>query len=48
MAFGLFSRDKGDYIDVWMIKITSKQIKSKTYVCLLLSKVDNIQNHVCP
>ena len=27
--FGLFSRDKGDQIDVWMIKITSKQIKSK-------------------
>ena len=27
--FGLFSRDEGDYIDVWMIKITWKQIKSK-------------------
>ena len=25
--FPLFARDKGDYIDVWMIKITSKQIK---------------------
>ena len=28
-SIGLFSRDNADYIDVWMIKITSKQIKSK-------------------
>ena len=25
--FGLFSGDKGDYIDVWMIKIIIGQIK---------------------
>ena len=39
--FGLFSRDKGDYFDVWVVKITSKQINPN--VCLLLSKVNNIQ-----
>ena len=27
--FGLFSGDKGGYIDVWMIKITIKHIKLK-------------------
>ena len=32
--FGPFSGDKGDYIDVWMIKIKR---------CLLFSKIDNIQ-----
>ena len=40
--FGLFFGDKGDYIDVWMIKIIieTNQIDMG---CLLLSKVDNIQ-----
>ena len=27
--FGLFSMDKGDYIDVWIIKITFKKINLK-------------------
>ena len=39
--FGLFSRDKGDCIDVWMIKITSKQIKLKRMLASF--KLDNIQ-----
>ena len=45
--FSLFSEDKGDYIDVWMIKIRIKQIKLIWMDgFLLLSKVDNIQNRV--
>ena len=44
--FRLFSADKGDNIDMWMIKITIKanQIDMDA---LLISEVDNIQNHVC-
>ena len=40
--FGLFSGDKGDNIDMWMIKITiiANQIDMDV---LLISKVDNIQ-----
>ena len=40
--FGLFSGDKGDNIDMWMIKITIKanQIDMDVF---LISKVDNIQ-----
>ena len=40
--FGLNSGDKGDSIDMWMIKITIKanQIDMDD---LLISKVDNIQ-----
>ena len=37
--FGLFSGDKGDYIDVWMIII----IIETNQIDMLLSKVDNIQ-----
>ena len=33
--FGLFSGDKGDYIDVWMIKITIKTNQIDMDVCLL-------------
>ena len=42
VAFGLFSGDKGDNIDMWMIKITIKgnQIDMDVF---LISKVDNIQ-----
>ena len=44
--FRLSSGDKGDNIDMWMIKITikSNQIDMDA---LLISEVDNIQNHVC-
>ena len=43
--FGPFPGDKGDNIDMWMIKITIKanQIDMDA---LLISEVDNIQNHV--
>ena len=44
--FGLFSGDKGDNIDMWMIKITIKANQIDMDV-LLISKVENIQNHVC-
>ena len=40
--FGLFPGDKGDYIDVWIIKITTKTNQTDID-SLLLSKVDNIQ-----
>ena len=40
--FGLFSGDKGDNIDMWMIKITIKANQIETDV-LLISKVDNVQ-----
>ena len=36
--FALFSRGKGDYIDVWMITIISKQIKSKCMFASLKSR----------
>ena len=42
MAFGLFSGDKSDNIDVWMIKITIKTNQIVMDV-LLVSKVDNIR-----
>ena len=44
--FRLFSGDKGDNIDMWMIKIMIKanQIDMDA---LLISEVDNIQDHVC-
>ena len=38
--FGLFSGDKGDNIDMWMIKITIKTSQIDMNV-LLISKVDN-------
>ena len=40
--FGLFSGDKGDNTDMWMIKITIKANQIDMDV-LLISKVDNIQ-----
>ena len=39
--FGLFSGDKGDNIDMWMIKITIKASQIDMNV-LLISKVDNV------
>ena len=39
--FGLFSGDKGDNIDMWMIKITIKANKIDMNV-LIFSNVDNI------
>ena len=42
MAFGLFSGDKGDNSDMWMIKITVKANQIDMDV-LFISKVDNIQ-----
>ena len=44
--FGLFSGDKDDYSDVWMIKTTIKR-NEILYGCLLLLEEYNIQNHVC-
>ena len=40
--FGLFSGDKDDNIDMWMIKITIKANQIDIDV-LLISKVNNIQ-----
>ena len=37
--FGLFSGDKSDNIDVWVIKITSKQMKSKCMVASFKSRL---------
>ena len=42
MTFGLFSGDKGDSIDMWMIKITIK-VNQIDMDVLLISKADNIQ-----
>ena len=39
--FGLFSGDKGDNIDMWMIKITIKANKIDMNV-LIISNADNI------
>ena len=39
--FGLFSGDKGDNTDMWMIKITIKANKIDMNV-LIISNVDNI------
>ena len=41
-VFGLFSGDKGDNIDMWMIKITIKENQIDMDV-LLIPEVDNIQ-----
>ena len=40
--FGMFSGDKGDNIDMWMIKIMIKANQTDMDV-LLVSNVDNIQ-----
>ena len=40
--FGMFSGDKGDNIDMWMIKIMIKANQTDMDV-LLISKVDKIQ-----
>ena len=42
MAFGLFSGDKGDYNDAWMIKMTIKT-NEIDMDALLLSEQHNIQ-----
>ena len=42
-----FLRDKGDNIDMWMIKITIKANQIDMDV-LFISEVDNVQNYVCP
>ena len=36
VAFGLFYGDKGDYINVWMIKIMNKANQIGMYVCFFL------------
>ena len=41
-VFGLFSGDKGDDIDMWMIKITIKENQIDMDV-LLIPEVDNVQ-----
>ena len=47
--FGLFSGDKGDNIDAWMIKITIKTgTDPLNRDALLFSKVDNIQKPCLP
>ena len=45
--FGLFSVDKGDYIDVWMVKLTVKTNQIYTYVCFFQKEIA-FKNHVCP
>ena len=48
--FGLFSGDKGDNIDMWMIKITIKANQIDMDV-LFISEVDNVQKpkvRLCP
>ena len=42
LLFGLFSGDKGDSIDIWMIKITIKASKIDLDVSFI-SEVDNVQ-----
>ena len=44
--FELVSGDKGDNIDMWMIKITIKANQIDMDALFIL-KVDNIQKHVC-
>ena len=39
MAFGQFSRDKGDHCDVWMIKITIKTSKIDMDACLFQKNI---------
>ena len=41
--FGLFSRDKGDYIDVWMIKIMIKTNQILMWMYASFKSRDNIQ-----
>ena len=43
---GLFSGDKDDNIDMWMIKITIETNHIDLNV-LLISKVNKYKNHVC-
>ena len=47
VAFGLVSGDKGDYIDMWMIKITMKTNQIDTIVCFSQKQIA-YTNHVCP
>ena len=47
MAFGLFSGDKGDHSDVWMIKITIKTNEIDMDVCFFQKNM-TYKNHVCP
>ena len=42
MIFGLFSGDKGDRIDMWLIKIMIKTNQIDMDV-LFISEVDNVQ-----
>ena len=46
-TFGLFSGDKGDYGDVWMIKITIKTNETDIDVCFRQRNI-TYKNHVCP
>ena len=46
VAFGLFSGDKSDYIDLWMIKITIETNQIDMDVCYFQKKVTH-KNHVC-
>ena len=39
VAFRLFSGDKGDYSDVWMIKITVKTDEIDSDVCFLQKNI---------
>ena len=43
----LFSGDKGDHIDVWMIKITLKSDQIDTDVCFFQTWM-TYKNYVCP
>ena len=45
--FLLFSGDKGDYSDVWMIKIKVKTNEIDMDVCFFQKWV-TYKNHVCP
>ena len=43
LLFGMFSGDKGDNVDMRMIKITILKVNQIDMDVLLISKVDNIQ-----
>ena len=45
--FGLFSEDKGDYSDVWMIKIKIKANEIEIERCFPRENI-SYKNHVCP
>ena len=45
--FGLFSEDKGDYSDLWMIKIKIKANETEIELCFLHKNI-TYKNHVCP